>query len=107
MLWSVAFLRSRQFPPTDIGEALVQWLEFYGKHFDTKAQAVSVAEGGIVPFSGNPYTYVETRDPVNLNNNTTKGAFAILDIQQMFVQTAKRLRTQSLSCTVKELLRRN
>mmetsp|Transcript_27372 Transcript_27372/g.49272 ORF Transcript_27372/g.49272 Transcript_27372/m.49272 type:complete len:852 (+) Transcript_27372:1614-4169(+) len=105
LLWSIAFLVSRQTPPSDIGEALLQWLEFYGRHFDPKAQAVSVAEGGIVSIPGNPYTYVETRDPVRLSNNTTKGAFAIAEIQQTFTLTARRLRESKHKRPLKELLR--
>jgi non-canonical poly(A) RNA polymerase PAPD5/7 len=103
LLWSVAFLNSRQSPPSDIGEALLQWLEFYGKHFDPKAQAVSVAEGGIVSLGGS-YCYVETRDPVRLSNNTTKGAFAIAEIQVLFLKCARRLRESKHKHPLKDLL---
>jgi non-canonical poly(A) RNA polymerase PAPD5/7 len=104
LLWSVAFLNSRQSPPTDLGEALLQWLEFYGRHFDPKAQAVSVAEGGIVSLGG-CYGYVVTRDPVRLSNNTTKGAFAISEIQVLFLKCARRLRESKHKHPLKELLR--
>lgn len=102
-LWVASYLVSQK-QPLSSGELLIRLLEFYGSKFDFSTQAISYSEGGFVSRSPGLFGLVETRDPLNLANNTTRSSFMLETVQELFRKVHSRL--EQLSCEAVTVTRR-
>ena len=79
VLWMAVYCSICSFPQA--GDLLMGFLSFYGIHFDPKATAVYGL--GYVPIA-QASAHCETWDPLNSENNTTKGAYRVAEVQALF-----------------------
>lgn len=89
-LWVASYLLSvKEQRPS--GDHLMGFLDFFGNKFDAKTTAISLQEGGFTPRLAGSYGGVETRDPICLASNTSRGSFNFESIQKLFSQAHARL----------------
>lgn len=80
VLWMAVYCSTHSY--SQAGDLLLGFLAFYGSHFDPKEIAV-IYGLGYVPVSQTS-AYCETWDPLNSENNTTKGAYRVAEVQALF-----------------------
>jgi hypothetical protein len=104
-LWVAAYLVSLKDPQSS-GALLLGFLDFFGNRFQSASHSISLKEGGFVARESSSYGAVETRDPNDLSNNTSRSSFKFEMIQELFRSTHSRLMhwTNLPSKSVKSLL---
>jgi hypothetical protein len=89
-LWVAAYLVSLKDPQSS-GAHLLGFLDFFGNKFQSASTSISLKEGGFVSRESSSYGAVETRDPNDLSNNTSRSSFKFEIIQELFRTTHSRL----------------
>jgi DNA polymerase sigma len=79
------------------GPLLIGFLDFFGSKFDPATQAVSYNEGGFVRRPPTSCGVVETRDPINLANNTSRSSFNFESVQTLLRKAHDRLKLWATS----------
>jgi DNA polymerase sigma len=83
-LWMGAFLSTNTC--ASAGELLMGFLKFYGSEFNPKTTGISNTSEGKCYFSRTQpvFSPCETLDPTKADNNTTKGAYRVGEVQELF-----------------------
>lgn len=82
VLWVAAYMRA--FPCTTSGDLIIGVLRFYGCDFQPNTTGISFTEPHFYPRPAPVFTVCETLDPVSPGNNTTKSAYRLPDVQELF-----------------------
>lgn len=82
VLWVAAYLRA--FPCDTSGELIIGVLRFYGCDFEPSTTGISPTEPHFYPRPAPAFSVCETLDPVSPGNNTTKSAYRLPDVQELF-----------------------
>ena len=83
LLWLAAYISEH--PDQRGGELLLSFLKFYGTEFNPRTTAICLTSASA--FSPRPqpvFTICETIDPLRTDNNTTKGAYRVAEVQELF-----------------------
>ena len=80
VLWLAVFCKANY--TSQCGALLLDFLSFYGRQFDPKSTSIVYGQG-YLPISQTT-SYCETWDPLYPANNTTKGAYRILEVLALF-----------------------
>lgn len=91
-LWIAAFMNSISQVSQDLGEVLLQFLDFYGNSFNSDTTGISILNGG--SFYSLPklhYEPIVTIDPINHSNNTTRTSYRVKDVLRLFSETHAKL----------------
>lgn len=102
VLWIAALFNSMHAVPSDLGELLECFLDFFGNKFNPKEYGINVVNRGhVFPLAqgGCEYTetggferYAVTVDPINHTNNTTRTSYRINEVLQEFSNAHARLK---------------
>ena len=83
LLWLAAFLTEH--PTQAGGSLLLSFLQFYGSEFNPKTTGISLtSQPYFYPRPQPAFTLCETIDPLRGDNNTTKGAYRVAEVQELF-----------------------
>lgn len=83
LLWLAAYITEH--PVQAGGELLLGFLQFYGTEFNPKTTGISLtSQPYFYPRSQPAFTLCETIDPLRADNNTTKGAYRVAEVQELF-----------------------
>ena len=82
VLWVAAYMRAC--PCATSGDLIVGVLRFYGCEFQPSTTGISSTEPHFYPRPAPVFTVCETLDPVSPGNNTTKSAYRLPDVQELF-----------------------
>ncbi|KAI7817386.1 hypothetical protein BC939DRAFT_402689 [Gamsiella multidivaricata] len=88
-------------PDKNLGVLLIEFFELYGLHFNYQDVGIDVAgTGKYFPVTnrennGHRHIRLVTLDPINADNNVTKGSIKVLEIRKLFAQAYERLTRNS------------
>lgn len=82
VLWVAAYLRA--FPCETSGELIIGVLRFYGCDFEPSTTGISPIGPHFYRRPEPVFSVCETLDPVSPGNNTTKSAYRLPDVQELF-----------------------
>ena len=91
VLWVAAYLQA--YPCKTSGDLIMGVLHFYGSEFQPSFTGISQNEPHFYPRPEPIFTVCETLDPISPSNNTTKSAFRLSDVQELFRECWEQLKT--------------
>lgn len=93
VLWITASFNSMNSVPSDLGELLEYFLDFFGNKFNPKVHGINVVNRGhLFLLSDGCCEYAVTVDPINNLNNTTRTSYRVTDVLAEFSHAHARLK---------------
>lgn len=97
-------MNSLKEPTDNLGQLLLNFLEFYGSEFKPKTTGIYIANSGsFFDLSNDNFDVVVTRDPVT-NTNITRASYNIQEVLNLFSWAHKRLKICLEKGKTKDLL---